>query len=309
MKPATPLCFAALAAAFVATFPATAFAQYCRTKACDTHPAFDDVWQTEPDPPCDRDVNGCLLEGQPLYWPKSCFSFSVQKDGSRKQGIDFDTAHSVIQQAFDIWLGADCGGATPSFRVDDLSPVTCGDAQYNQSQGNANIFMFRDSDWPYVNSEDTLALTTITYNTENAQIYDADVELNSAMEIFTVTDNPHETVNDLLSVVTHEAGHFLGLSHDASPLATMWSRYNPGSLEQRSLHTTDIEGICAVYPPGEDLPDDACLPRHGFARDCATEEDTGCGVSAGSGSGTGSALLLALTGLVLVGRRRRKTAR
>ena len=73
---------ASLAAALVASVAGSARADYCRTKACDNHLAYDDVWQTEPDAPCDTLPDGCRLEGQPLYWPHSCLSFSVQKDGS-----------------------------------------------------------------------------------------------------------------------------------------------------------------------------------------------------------------------------------
>jgi len=67
---------AALSAAAIASMTAPAHAEYCRTKACDNHLGYDDVWQTEPDPSCAQAPNGCRYEGQPLYWPESCISFS-----------------------------------------------------------------------------------------------------------------------------------------------------------------------------------------------------------------------------------------
>src|SRR5689334_16057157 len=78
---------AALVAAALFTIAGNAGA-YCRAKACDTFNAYDDVWQSEPDPPCQRDPVDCLLEGQPLHWPATCISFDVQKDGSADDGID-----------------------------------------------------------------------------------------------------------------------------------------------------------------------------------------------------------------------------
>jgi len=297
---------AVLSAAAAGTVTVPAHAEYCRTKACDNHVGYDDVWQTEPDPSCNQAPNGCRYEGQPLYWPGSCLSFSVQSDGSKKEQIDYDTAHAVIEQAFITWMSADCGGgATPALRIDDLSPASCNHPEYNSDQGNANVFMFRDNDWPHEGAEDTLALTTITYNRENAEIFDADVEINSFMENFTVTDDPAATRADLLAVLTHETGHFLGLSHDDDPQATMFETYRDGQLQQRDLYTTDIEGICAIYPPDGKVSSEECIPRHGLLRSCAVKKSSGCAISSGRANGAGSLGLVAALGLGLTLRRRR----
>jgi Matrixin len=300
--------FAALALALAASFTAAqARADYCRTKACDNQPAYDDVWQTMPDPPCVRDSVGCLLEGTPLYWPQTCISFSVQKDGSPAQGIDYQLAHDTISTAFQTWLEADCdgSGSTPSFAIADYSPANCDHIEYNKDQANANIFLFRDGSWPYAGQEDTLALTTITYNTENAQIYDADVEINSAEATFTFSDEASGTVDDLLSVLTHECGHFLGLSHDPELGSTMYPEYSPGDLYQRTLNDDDIAGICDIYPPGQPVNDKDCTPRHGFSRDCATTKSSGCEITRSPGPSSAASTAAAfLFGLLLVGGRR-----
>ncbi|HEV8548317.1 MAG TPA: matrixin family metalloprotease [Polyangiaceae bacterium] len=299
----------ALLALGVAGTEGTARAEYCRTKACDNHVGYDDVWQEEPDPTCTADLQGCRLEGSPLYWPYSCLSFSVQQDGSPKQGIDYDTVHSLVRQAFDTWMAADCGGgATPALRVDDLSPAVCDQAEYNSDQGNANVFMFRDESWPHQNSVDTLALTTITYNRENAQIFDADVEINSYQGDFTTTDDANGAKDDLLSVLTHETGHFLGLSHDSDSEATMYAFYSREfPFQQRDLAQDDIDGMCNIYPPDQAVSTNECVPRHGFLRTCSVEQ-TKSGCSVASGGSASSAAFVALLGIGLGLRRRRLRA-
>jgi hypothetical protein len=260
---------------------------YCRTKACDTDPSYGDVWDEEPQPTeCQRNAQGCLLDGTPLYWPTSCMTFGVQRDGSAASGIDFETAEAVIDDAFRKWRTADCGGGEgPSFRIIARGEVSCGTAEYNQDAPNANVFMFRDSDWPYAGAVDTLALTTLTYNVETAEIYDADVELNSFMTTFTTSDDPFEIISDLSSVITHETGHFLGLSHSSFETAVMRGvGYQPGSTDMRLLTEDDVSGICEIFPPGRD-PSDNCGPRHGFSRECGggeKKDTSGCALRAAS---------------------------
>jgi hypothetical protein len=303
---------AAALGSLVVAFASDASA-FCRTKACDNKPAYDDVWQEMPDPPCTRDAFGCPVNGTPLHWPATCISFDVQRDGSASDGIDYETASAVINEAFAIWQAADCEGQPPSLVVRDHGAVVCNQVEYNQEQPNANLFTFRDRDWPYKNAEDTLALTTITYNTETAEIYDADVELNSFDAAFTITDEPELIDADLLSVVTHEVGHFLGLSHAPQRAATMYPDYSPKDTHQRTLDADDAAGICEIYPPGRGVGA-SCEPRHGFSSECAVAEDGGCGIARGTRSSVGLTALVPLgllLGLRRLGRfgRRRSGAR
>lgn len=272
---------------------------YCRTKACDTVPAYDDVWQVAPDPPCTKDVYGCQLEGPPLFWPATCISYAIQKDGSANDGIAFELASSVIDQAFAAWQQADCGGSSPSLVVENLGAVSCAKREYNDTRPNANVFMFRDASWPY-GEDAAIAFTTLTYNTETGEIYGADVEVNSFGIELTVTDDPSAIRTDLLSVMAHEVGHFLGLSHSADPTATMWWRYDPPETEQRTLGEDDVTAICEVYPPGRKVGA-SCEPRHGFSRSCATTDSGGCSVA--SPRAAARATWLPLAAALWLGRR------
>jgi len=142
---------------------------YCLTRTCNP--------KTEQ---CEFDQTGCNLSGKVLFWPNSCVSFDVQKDGSAKLHIDYDTVHAVMVKAFAQWTNADCGNGThPSIQVTDFGPVSCAKPEYNKNEPNANIIAFHDSPRPYANAIDTVALTTVYFNPDTGEIYDANVEINS----------------------------------------------------------------------------------------------------------------------------------
>src|SRR5205085_1012762 len=142
--------------------------------------------------------------------------------------------------------------------------------------GNANTLVFRDRSWPHgdaAGSADTLALTTVTYDVEKGDIYDADIEVNSVLpNTFTTNDTPGPMDIDLLSVLTHEVGHFLGLAHSMEA-STMFPDYNKGTIDIRALQIDDMAAICTSYPPQRRAAG-ACtgLPRHGYAPECVEQQ-------------------------------------
>ncbi len=271
----------ALGSQVLVSAPASA---YCLTRGCN-----------EATQDCESDTNGCLTElsGPLLHWASACVSFDVQKDGSAKRGIEYEVARASIHHAFREWLNADCGdGQGPAIRIEDYGPVECRKAEYNQQAGNANIVMFRDDMWPYQNTIDTLALTTLIFNAETGEIYDADVEVNTYESIMSIGRDTRTSI-DFNSVITHELGHFLGLSHSNVEHSTMLPSYEPGNLEMASIEQDDVDGVCAALPPGRSTKADSCEPRHGFSPECAVEE-SGCQLAPGHhrGLGLGSSLLL-----------------
>jgi MYXO-CTERM domain-containing protein len=291
---------AALVGCLITLAPAAAQA-YCRTANC---PSKEIAWQTcVPEEPDD-----C---GTPLFWGKRCVGYTLQGDASGK--ISLQQAEAVFSSAFNAWMNADCGSGThPSIQIDYMGTVECDEQEYNKKKANANIVMFRDDAWPYGGTSNVLALTTVTYNLETSEIYDADMEINSHDHDLTIGDTGIKF--DLLSIATHEAGHFLGLAHSHSADATMFADYKETSTSLRDLLDDDMKGICAIYPPA--APRSLVCdnePRHGFSSLCADEqpevEEKGCSVSPAPAGRVPAAFgLLGLSAAALLRRKSRKKA-
>lgn len=269
-------------------------AAYCRESTCDTAGA-----RCEPAEPDD-----C---GTALHWDRTCIGFAVQKDGSNV--VTASEARGLLRRAFGAWESADCGAGSPGVRVADMGYVDCARTEYNDHAGNANVLVFRDHDWPHPEGTDNVALTTITYDLASGRIYDADIEVNTAQyDITTRSDAPDY---DLLAVLTHEAGHFLGLAHSPDEMATMYAVYKAGDLGLRTLGDDDVSGICALFPPAAQPIPDTCdpIPRHGFAAQCGSEQDHAtCSVSPGprGEDGAPALVLSSIAALAMLVRRRRR---
>jgi hypothetical protein len=155
-----------------------------------------------------------------------------------------------------------------------MGTVVCDRVEFNQKGGNANILVFRDGTWPHEDGLHNLALTTVSFDPGSGELLNADIEVNTAGYDF-VEGGQY----DLLSVLTHEVGHFFGLSHSALEDATMYFAYTDYSTDFRSLSDDDVTAICGIYPPSEVDPQ-RCnpIPSHGFASACAADQPAGCSV-------------------------------
>ena len=110
------------------------------------------------------------------------------------------------------------------------------------------------------------------------------MEINSAQFAFSASGEPIPTAFDLEAVVTHEAGHFLGLAHTPDTAAVMYAGGEPGRTLQRELKADDLAAVCAAYPadgtravdPSVDasgsLTATACdpIPPNGLVTACAS---------------------------------------
>lgn len=246
---------------------------------------YDDM-QPHLDGDCGRTSEGCAVRGEPLFWPDLCVTFGVHADGSTLRAISYERAEEAARAAFREWISADCGDSTPSIGVVPYGKVYCDTPEFNHdgadsgnaSGPNANVIMFRDDGWPYNDTNNILALTTVTFLTKTGEILDADIEINSTRMALS-TSTTHVT-SDLQSILTHEFGHFLGLAHTRVADATMYADYDSGDLSFRTIAEDDAAGVCSIYPgtpePIEDCRGEA--PRYGFSRYCGTADIADAGV-------------------------------
>jgi Matrixin len=277
-SPLAHLAFFGIALALTSSvWPGAALA-FCRTSTCTD---------------CPRDpATGCVRGGTPIAWPDACLSFSMNRAASAT--IDLDAATALMIEAFATWEGARCGSddEPPSVRISHaFGPARCAQPEYNPSGGNANLIVFRDDAWPYTSKSNQLAATSLTFDDDGA-IYDADVEFNAtgplalpmseevqAFGIFPgerafgiIPDEQH----DLLSIMVHEAGHFLGLDHSREESSVMQAELGASEV-RRQLSADDVAAICAVYPPDRAAPACDPTPHGGFASACdSTTLQGGC---------------------------------
>jgi hypothetical protein len=191
--------------------------------------------------------------------------------------------------------------------------------QYNQTQPNQHVIVFRDDHWPHSDANNTLALTTVTFDPTTGEIFDADMEINSHDQTLTVTGPLPASGYDFESIVTHETGHFLGMAHSGDARATMFAHYQPGTMSMRNLSSDDVMGICSVYSPngtratsaGGAVTEAVCdpTPRHGFSTACGDTSKKGCIPSSIGGRAPGSEGALATLAVIAAAWGARRRAR
>jgi Matrixin len=286
---------------------------YCRSSTCSDGQCF-----------CYPSIGQCDT-CKPLGWQSPCVGITVQSSASRE--IDMRRVLDTLDRAFSAWTQASCAdGGTPGIVVQNLGFVSCGDVEYNSKAGNANVLVFRDDAWTHPDNPEQIALTTTTFSTQTGEIFNADMEINTAdyeFPDFTLVPpdaQPNDSrVADLASVLTHEAGHFLGIAHSdptedpTAPLElqpTMHSAYSPSTVAQaqyfQTLERDDIDAICAIYPPAAlDVASCNPIPRHGFATECADQQVLGCGIAPAPRPAVWAGLLAGAAALGVTARRRR----
>ncbi|MDD9936328.1 MAG: matrixin family metalloprotease [Myxococcales bacterium] len=262
--------------------------------------------------PMPRD--GCPAPGTWLEWRRQCISYTlVDRDADES---DFEEVRDAADRSFSRWTAVECDDGPLPIELAQTSDLgLCTTAEYNQRSGNANTIYFVDNWLELGLPFDAFGLTMIWHSPEDGEIFDADMQLNETQGRFTVCDDRCEpgTV-DLENVITHEAGHFLGLGHSEVSDATMHSRASTGETSKRTLEADDIEGICHIYgdldAPDCDVSD--FQPDHGFSPECAGPEGALpaknglCSIGAPAPTpGVAGGFLLAL--VLVLARRRSKT--
>lgn len=234
---------------------------------------------------CARDEEECKTTGKKLFWKTACVGYSMHEDGTAN--LPMKHVRPAIARSFAAWVDLECeDGGFASLSFAELDDVSCHRTEFNPEDPNANIVLFQDTKWGYTSADNNLAKTTVTFDDETGEILDADIEINHAYNGFTISEENVEY--DLVSVVTHEVGHFIGLDHSLDSLATMNATYERGTIDLRTIEPDDVAAACAAYPADREA---ACStkPKGGLGKECggtasepgAPVEEGGCSVAAG----------------------------
>ncbi|HET7184411.1 MAG TPA: matrixin family metalloprotease [Terriglobales bacterium] len=208
-------------------------------------------------------MGGILLAGTPGYsylpdftapgpqmdrWDFTAFPVTWNLDPAEGGNVTgSNSVASVMQTAFDTWTSAP-NATLPVARGPDSSVTS-----ESMSPPDINLICFVCMDGDFSKDSNTLAVTTTT--TANAvgeadghggmtrfvgQLIKADIVFNPSVS-FTTGGTKGQ---DLLTVATHEAGHFFGMDHSAVVRAVMF----PAASSLTTLSYDDVAGISQLYP-------------------------------------------------------------
>ncbi len=286
--------------------PARVFALVAGVALLGSSPARAYCRAVTASPPADFDpaASGCFGYGPdggttggvfPLFWRNQCVSYSFQTGSAPSKYVSLADAKRIAAQAFGAWSNAACANGTPSILAFNYPEVNCSDVP---SAEHNNVIIFRDSVWPYDDAANAIGYTTLTVDLTTGEILGADTEINSAQWDIVTDSTPPSNGYDLATILTHEAGHFLGLAHSADNSAVMFAKYHAATV----LQPDDVAAICSVY--GADgtrytaqgpIAPEACnaTPLGGFLPDSCGSLDAGIAnlTVIGSGSGVNSGIL------------------
>lgn len=246
----------------------------------------------------------CPSRGLPLFWPMRELSYTINQRGLPDLGDD--ELRDALERSFGAWTEVHCDGERIDLSIDQIEEFTDQEPSSKELEPRANVVAYVPAEeWVEANLDKrAFAITNLRFNARTGHILGADMLFNGAKDPFIVCpdDGCDEDVigTDLPNVVTHEAGHFLGLAHSDDPDSTMWYDATGTETDKRSLEADDRAGVCAIYGP------DAVLgpPPSGSKQ----EQGLLCRAGAAAAPGRAGWAILGL-GLVLAGRRRRSRCR
>ncbi len=233
------LALSAVSTLSLASVDASAF---CRTTTCDPNRGDD----------CRLNANGCVRDGVPIKWKSLPIVYRFHSAGSEK--LNDAAMRSAVRRAFDEWENVECRAGRTSLRFHEGSDIE-DDKGLGAEQASEKFgIYFRDDEWPHDDSDESLALTNQLYGAKSGMIDYADIEVNTAMNDFRLSDD--EEGIDLQAVMTHEVGHYIGLAHSNDPESIMVKSYCQSndrcgeSVDRaRQLSDDDRAAVCAAYPP------------------------------------------------------------
>ncbi|HEX6241760.1 MAG TPA: matrixin family metalloprotease [Polyangiales bacterium] len=211
-------------------------AAYCRTTTVEPRPGSDPA--------------ACPESGLPLFWPTRRLGYAINERGF--PDLSPEQLREILERSFGAWLDVDCGEQPIDLFIEQADQTTAiePDDHVQPPRPNLIVYLARE-EWE--DDPRAFAITKLRYNARTGHILGADMVFNGGKDPFIACDEDAcegGEGTDLPNVVTHEAGHFVGLAHSDDSDSTMWHDAKASETDKRSLEPDDREGICAIYGPG-----------------------------------------------------------
>jgi|GEM_PF-2470703 len=177
--------------------------------------------------------------GKRIRWATD--NVGLQLDPEFEEFLNPGEAYAAISMAFDAWRGLP---RVPDMRIRPGMPESVG---HHDGRATNGVYLLKE--WPYEASK--LAVTVVTYEMDTGRLLDADIVVNGGAR-YALLDEPVKprmiSSYDLAAVLTHEAGHVLGLGEsNDDQAATMWPYAKPDDVDKRTLAQDDEDGAVESY--------------------------------------------------------------